>query len=173
MEASITPGMACTRFNRSSESMIAPTILCRGSECRGAPVGAGLRVSHFPGRPPGTCCPSEDPDLIVDNLDPEHLVPSGHGLSSREAEHLTGRSPDFQLLPVLIPKSRHHSFHRHCLLFRPKTTFVTAGELQILPARAILDPRRDNLAGYAAPAVPRPSRAFQQGGKTGNSPRNG
>src|SRR5450756_755815 len=25
---------------------------------------AGLRVPHFPGRPPGTCCPSEDPDPV-------------------------------------------------------------------------------------------------------------
>ena len=29
-------------------SMVAPTILCRRSECRGAPTGASLRVPHFP-----------------------------------------------------------------------------------------------------------------------------
>src|ERR1035438_10320497 len=98
MRASMTPGMARTRFNRSSESMVAPTILCRRSECRGSTVGAGLREAHFPGRPPGTCCPSEDPDLIVDNLDPEHLVTTGHRLPGREPEHLSGRSPDLQLL---------------------------------------------------------------------------
>src|ERR1035438_7854168 len=108
IRASITPGMARTRFNRSSESMVAPTILCRRSECRGPPVRAGLRIPHFPGRPPGTCCPSEDPDLIVDNLDPEDLVATGHRLPRREPEDLAGRSPDLQLLAVLIPISRHH-----------------------------------------------------------------
>src|ERR1017187_2859743 len=109
IRASITPGMARTRCSRSSVSMVAPTILCRRSECRGSTVGAGLRVPHFPGGPPGTCCPSEDPDLIVDYLDPEHLVTSGHGLPGGEPEDLPGRSPDFQLLAVLVPKSRHHS----------------------------------------------------------------
>src|ERR1022692_491103 len=106
IRASITPGMARTRFNRSSESMVAPTILCRRSECRGPPVGAGLGIPCFPGRPPGTCCPSEDPDLIVDNLDAEHLVTTGHGLPRRKAEHLSGRSPNVDLLPILIPKCR-------------------------------------------------------------------
>src|ERR1035437_3426029 len=130
MEASITPGMACTRFNRSSESMIAPTILCRGSECRGSTVGAGLREAHFPGRPPRSTGPGQDPDLIVDNLDPEHLVTSGHGLPRREPEYLAGRSPDLDLLAVLIPISRHYSLHCHCLLFRPKTTSLTAPQLQ-------------------------------------------
>src|ERR1019366_2741528 len=55
IRASITPGMARTRFNSSSVSMVAPTILCRGSECRGAPVSASLGVAHFPGGPPGKC----------------------------------------------------------------------------------------------------------------------
>src|ERR1039458_1299928 len=106
IRASITPGMARTRFNRSSVSMVAPTILCRRSERRGAPVSAGLRVPHFPRGPPGTCCSSEDPDLIVDNLDPEDLVTSGHGLPSRKLEHLSGGSPDLDLLAVIVPKSR-------------------------------------------------------------------
>src|ERR1035441_1087733 len=106
MEASITPGMARTRFNRSSESMVAPTILCRRSERRGAPVGAGLCIPHLPGRPPGTCCPSEDPHVIAVRLDPEDLVTSGHGLPRRKAEHLSGRSPDLDLLAVIVPKSR-------------------------------------------------------------------
>src|ERR1039457_995246 len=88
IRASITPGIARTRFNSSSVSMVAPTILCRRSECRGSTVRAGLGVTHFPGGPPGTCCPSEDPDLIVDNLDPEHLVTSGHGLPGREGKYL-------------------------------------------------------------------------------------
>src|SRR5664280_2781165 len=150
IRASITPGMARTRFNRSSESMIAPTILCRGSECRGAPVRAGVCVTHFPGGPPGTCCPSEDPDLIVDDLDAEDLVTTGNGLPRREPEDLAGWSPDFQFLPVLIPKCRHHSLHSDYLLFRQKTTFMAAGELQGYRGRAILDPRRDNLAGCVA-----------------------
>src|ERR1035437_4505416 len=106
IEAAITPGMARTRFNRSSESMVAPTILSRRSECRGSTVGAGLRVPHFPGRPPGTCCPSEDPHVIAVRLDPEDLVPFGHGLPRRKAEHLSGRSPDLDLLAVIVPKSR-------------------------------------------------------------------
>src|ERR1019366_5176981 len=129
MRASITPGMARTRLNRSSESMVVPTILCRRSECRGSTVGAGLRVPHFPRRPPGTCCPSEDQDVIAVRLYPEHLVTSGHGLPRRKAELLAGRSPDLDLLAVFIPKSRHHSLHRDCLLFRQKTTFLAAGEL--------------------------------------------
>src|SRR5450759_3543933 len=106
IRASITPGMARTRFNRSSESMIAPTILCRGSECRRAPVGAGLRVAHFPCGPPGTTGSREDQNVIAVHLDPEHLMASGDGLTRREAEHLAGRSPDLDLLPILIPKSR-------------------------------------------------------------------
>src|ERR1039457_570084 len=89
-------------------------------ERRCAPVCAGLGVPRFPGGPPGTCCPSEDPDLIVDNLDPEHLVTTGQGLSSRKAEDLAGRSPDVDLFAVLIPISRHYSLHRHCLLVRAK-----------------------------------------------------
>src|ERR1039457_616122 len=106
IRASITPGIARTRFNRSSESMVAPTILCRRSECRGAPIGAGLREPRFPGRPPGTCCPSEDPDVIAVRLDPEHLVTTGQGLPRRERELLPGRSPNVDLLPILIPKCR-------------------------------------------------------------------
>src|ERR1035437_3533880 len=106
MEASITPGMARTRSNRSSVSMVAPTILCRRSECRGSTVGAGLRIPRFPGRPPGTCCPSEDQDVIAIRLYPEHLVTSGHRLPRREPEDLAGRSPELDLLTVLVPKSR-------------------------------------------------------------------
>src|ERR1035441_8502979 len=93
MEASITPGMVRTRFSRSSESMIAPTFLCRGSEGRGAPISAGLRVPHFPGGPPGTCGSREDPHVIAVGLDPEHLVTSGDGLTRREPEHLAAGSP--------------------------------------------------------------------------------
>src|SRR5664280_460967 len=100
MRASITPGMARTRLNRSSESMVAPTILCRRSECRGSTVGAGLRVPHFPGRPPGTCGSREDPHVIAVRLDPEHLVPSGHGLPSRKNEHLSAGSPELDLLAI-------------------------------------------------------------------------
>src|ERR1019366_5631259 len=58
--------------------------------------------------------------LIVDNLDPKHLVTTGQGLSSRKAEDLAGRSPDYQLLMVFIPISRHNSLHRHCLLSAQK-----------------------------------------------------
>src|ERR1017187_9775872 len=169
IRASITPGMARTRFSRSSESMVAPTILCRRSECRGSTVGAGLRIPRFPRRPPGTCCPSEDQDVIAIRLDPEHLVTSGDGLPRRKAEHLAGRSPDLQLLPVLIPKCRHHSLHYDCLLFRQKTTFVAAGELQIYRGRVSRNPRRNNLAGYTAPALPMLSKTFRQVRKTGNS----
>src|ERR1035437_378896 len=106
IRVSITPGMARTRSNRSSVSMIAPAILCRGSECRRAPVRAGLRVPHLPRRPPGTCGSREDPHVIAVRLDPEHLVTSGHGLPRRKAEHLSGRSPDLDLLAVIVPKSR-------------------------------------------------------------------
>src|ERR1019366_682711 len=106
MEASITPGIARTRFNRSSESMVAPTILCRRSERRGAPVGAGLRVAHFPRGPPGTTGSREDQNVIAVRLYSEHLVTSGDGLPRRKAEHLSGRSPNVDLLPILIPKCR-------------------------------------------------------------------
>ena len=54
-----------------------------------------------------------------------------------------------------------------------KKTFLAAAQLQTYRVRAILDPRRDNLGGYTAPAVPRPSKAFRQMGKTGNSRWNG
>src|ERR1039458_5528077 len=120
MADSITPGMARTRLSSSSVSMVAPTILCRRSERRCAPVRAGLGVPRFPGRPPGTCCPSEDPDLIVDNVAPDPLVTPGQGLSSRKPEDLAGRSPDVDLFAVLIPISRHYFLHRHCLLVRAK-----------------------------------------------------
>src|ERR1035441_7652134 len=136
IRASITPGIARTRFSRSSESMVAPTILCRRSECRGSTVGAGLRIPCFPGRSPRSTGSRENPDLSADNLDPEHLVTTGQGLPRREPEHLPGRSPDLDLLTVLIPKCRHHSFHRRCLLSRQKTTFLAAGELQIHPPRS-------------------------------------
>src|ERR1017187_9700798 len=169
IRASITPGMARTRFSRSSESMVAPTILCRRSECRGAPIGAGLRIPRFPRGPPGTTGSREDQNVIAVHLYPEDLVTTRHGLPRRKAKHLSGRSPDLDFLTVLVPESRHYSLHRDYLLFREKKTFVAAGELQIHPARAILDPRRDNLTGYAAPAVPRLSKAFRQVGKTGNS----
>src|ERR1035437_1269104 len=128
--------MARTRFNSPSVSMVAPTILCRRSECRGAPTGASLRVPHFPGGPPGTCGSREDPHVIAIRLDPEHLVTSGHGLPSREPEHLAAGSPDLDLLAVIVPKNRHYSLHRDYLLFRPKTTFAAAGELQIHPPRS-------------------------------------
>src|ERR1035437_9447997 len=111
LRASSTPGMACTRFNRSSRSMVALTILCRGSECRRAPVRAGLRVPRFPRRPPGTCCPSEDPDLSADNLDSEDLVTTGNGLPRREGKYLAAGSPHYQVFAVLIPISRHYSLH--------------------------------------------------------------
>src|SRR5665647_2418085 len=120
MEASITPGMARTRFNRSSVSMVAPTILCRRSECRGAAIGASLCVPRFPGRPPGTTGSREDPHVIAVGLDPEHLVTSGDGLTRREPEHLAAGSPDLDLLTVLVPESRHYSLHGECLLFRQK-----------------------------------------------------
>src|ERR1035437_4564425 len=116
-----------------------PTILCRRSECRGAPVGAGLRVPHFPSRPPGTCGSGQDPHVIAIRLDPEHLVTSGHSLPSREPEHLAAGSPDLDLLAVIVPKSREHSLHRDYLLFRPKTTFAAAAQLQPSRGRAILD----------------------------------
>src|ERR1017187_9699226 len=147
IRASITPGIARTRFNRSSESMVAPTILCRGSECRGAPVGAGLRVPHFPGRPPRSRGSGQDPDVIAVRLYPEELVPSSHRLPRGKAEHLAGRSPNVDLLAVFIPISRHYSLHCHCLLFRPKTTSLTAPQLHWYRARAHLDARRISLAG--------------------------
>src|ERR1035437_9392711 len=106
MEASITPGMACTRFNRSPESMIAPTILCRGSECRGAPVGAGLREAHFPGRAPRSTGPGQDPDLSADNLDSKDLVISGHSLPSGKNEHLSAGSPELDLLAIFRSEER-------------------------------------------------------------------
>src|ERR1017187_6806718 len=128
IRASITPGMARTRFSRSSESMVAPTILCRRSECRGSTVGAGLRIPCFPGRSPRSTGSRENPDLSADNLDPEHLVTTGQGLPRREPEHLPGRSPDLDLLTVLIPKGRHHSFPRSSLISRQKTTFLAGKE---------------------------------------------
>src|ERR1039458_8880180 len=115
MRASMTPGMAHTRFNNSSVSMVAPTILCGRSEGRGAPVRAGLGVPHLPRGPPGTAGSREDPDLIVDNLDPEDLMTTGHGLARREPEDLPGRSPNVD--PVLVPESRSHSLHRDYPLF--------------------------------------------------------
>src|SRR5664279_5482074 len=106
IRSSITPGMARTRLNRSSESMVAPTILCRRSECRGSTVGAGLRVPHFPRGPPGTAGSGQDQDVIAVRLDPEDLVPSSHRQPSRKPEHLSGGSPKVDLLPILIPKCR-------------------------------------------------------------------
>jgi hypothetical protein len=64
------------------------------------------------------------------------------------------------LLAVFIPKSRHHSFHRDYLLFRQKTTFFAAAQLQTYRGRASLDARKISLAGYTATAFPRPSAAF-------------
>src|ERR1035437_8903848 len=101
--------MACTRFNSSSVSMVAPTILCRRSEGRGAPVRAGLRVPHFPRGPPRSTGPGQDPDLSADNLDSEDLVTTGDGVPRRKVEYLSGGSPDLDLLAVIVPKSRHHS----------------------------------------------------------------
>src|ERR1035437_190805 len=115
IRASITPGMARTRSSRSSRSMVAPTILCRWSECRGAPVRAGLREPHFPGRPPGTTGSGQDQDVIVVRLYAEHLMTSGDGLTRREPELLAGGSPDVDLLSVLVPESRHYSLHRDYL----------------------------------------------------------
>src|SRR5450759_1590197 len=106
IRASITPGMARTRLNSPSVSMVAPTILCRRSECRGAPTGASLRVPHFPRRPPGTCGSREDPHVIAVGLDPEHLVTSCHRLPSGKNEHLSAGSPELDLLAIFIPKSR-------------------------------------------------------------------
>src|ERR1035441_9062264 len=120
IRASITPGMARTRLNRSSESMVAPTILCRRSECRGSTVGAGLRVPHFPRWSPGTCGSREDQYVIAVPLAPQAPLTSGHGLARREGEYLAAGSPDHQLFAVFIPVSRHHSFHRDCLLVRAK-----------------------------------------------------
>src|ERR1035437_7544730 len=82
------------------------TILCRRSERRGATVGAGLSEPHFPCRPPGTTGSREDQDVIAIRLHPEDLVTSGHGLARREPEDLPGRSPDLDLLAVIVPKSR-------------------------------------------------------------------
>ena len=59
------------------------------------------------------------------------------------------------------------------LLFRPKTTFVAAGELQIYRGRVSRNARRNNLAGYTAPALPMLSKTFRQVRKTGNSRWNG
>src|ERR1035441_8855820 len=59
------------------------------------------------------------------------------------------------------------------LLFRPKTTFVAAGELQIYRERVSRNARRNNLAGYTAPALPMLSKTFRQVRKTGNSRWNG
>src|ERR1035441_1306078 len=106
IRASITPGMARTRFSRSSESMIAPTTLFRRSESRGTPVGAGLCVPHFPRGPPGAAGSGQDQDVIAVRLDPEDLVPSSHRQPSRKPEHLSGGSPKVDLLPILIPKCR-------------------------------------------------------------------
>src|ERR1035441_1560059 len=116
IRASITPGMARTRCSRSSVSMVAPTILCRRSECRRAPVGAGLRVPRFPGRPPRSAGPGKDQDVIAVRLDTKHLVTSDDGLTSRKPEHLAGGSPELDLLTVLVPESRYYSLHRDYLL---------------------------------------------------------
>src|ERR1017187_3847462 len=111
IRASITPGIARTRLNSSSVSMVAPTISCRRSECRGSTVGAGLRIPRFPRGPPRTAGSREDQDVIAVRLYPEDLVPSSHRLLRRKAEFLAGRTPDLDLLAVLIPISRHYSLH--------------------------------------------------------------
>src|ERR1017187_644406 len=112
IRASITPGMARTRFSRSSESMVAaPTILFCRSESRGPPIGARLRVPHLPRGPPRSTGPGQDPDLIVDNLDSEHLVTSGPDLPRREGKYLAAGSPHCQVFAVLLPISRHYSLH--------------------------------------------------------------
>src|ERR1039458_5100618 len=86
IRASITPGMARTRSNSSSESMVAPTILCRRSEGRGAPVHAGLRVPHLPRGPPRSTGPGQHQHVIAVRLYSEYLVTSGHCLPRRKAE---------------------------------------------------------------------------------------
>src|ERR1017187_9656145 len=163
IRASITPGMARTLSNSSSVSMVAPAILCRRSERRRAPVRAGLRVSRFPRGPPRSTGPGEDQDVITVRLDPEHLVTTGQGLSSREPEHLAGRTPDFQFLPVLIPKCRHHSLHRHCLLSGRKDVShpfsVTVGPGNVAS--------RTPPTGCAQRVLPRLSAAFRRPLRTG------
>src|ERR1035437_90470 len=168
IRASITPGMARTRFNSPSVSMVAPNILCRRSERRGAPVGAGLREPHFPRRPPGTAASREDPHVSAVRLDPEHLVTSGHCLPRREPEDLAGRSPDFQFLPVLIPKCRHHSLHYDCLLFRQKDVSCPVA-VTVAPEEGDRGPEETQSRGYVAPAVPRLSKAFRQVRQAWNS----
>src|ERR1035437_4032002 len=107
MDASITPGMARTRFSRWSGSMIRPHNPKQiRSERRGAAIGAGLGVPHFPRGPPGTTGPGEDPDLSADYLNSEDLMTSGDCLPRRKAEELSGRTPDLDLLSVLVPESR-------------------------------------------------------------------
>src|ERR1017187_2524203 len=150
IRASITPGIARTRFNRSSESMVAPTILCRGSECRGAPVGAGLRVPHFPGRPPRSRGSGQDPDVIAVRLYPEELVPSSHRLPRGKAEHLAGRSPDLDLLTVLVPESRHYSLHRDYLLSGQKDVSGCRG-VTYVPWEGDPGPKEKQPRGYVAP----------------------
>ena len=75
-------------------------------ECRGATVRASLGVPRFPRGPPRSTGPGQDPDLSADYLDSEDLVTTGHSLPCREPEHLAGRSPDLDLLSVLVPESR-------------------------------------------------------------------
>src|ERR1035437_144375 len=79
-----------TAFNSPSVSMVAPTILCRGSECRGAPVGTGLGVPRFPRGPPGTCGSREDPHVVAVRLDPEHLMTPGHPAAQVGTRNLAG-----------------------------------------------------------------------------------
>src|ERR1019366_3551214 len=85
------------------------------SEGRGAAISAGLRVAHFPGRPPRSTGSGQDQYVIAVRLDPEHLMTPGHRLPSREPEHLAAGSPDLDLLAVIVPKSRHYPLHRDYL----------------------------------------------------------
>ena len=97
---------------------------------------------------------------------------TGHGLARREPEDLPGRSPDLHAL--IIPKSRHHSLHRHCLLSRPKNDVLGCRGVTDVRSEGEPRPRQTLATGHTtAPALPRLSKAFRQVGETWNSQKNG
>jgi len=92
-----------------------------------------LREPHLARGPPRSPGPSEHPDFIRPaGLNGEHLVISGLGLAGREPEDLAGRSPDLQLLMVLVPKCQQRSLH--CDSFPGEWTLLTAAQLQVYAA---------------------------------------
>src|SRR5450759_4776688 len=116
--------MACTRFNRSSRSMVALTIICRGSECRRAPVRAGLHVPRFPRRPPRSVVP---PTIRTDRASVRGSVEEARASSKRPGLYVLAQpvaegvaienDPLARILQVSLAPELIHIVSDDCLLY--------------------------------------------------------